>query len=247
MQVRQATVKYFYLEDPDWLPEASQCLLGEIKTIQVEGFVDPDYGDDQVRVLGEFVETTCIPPTSEAYLYRSNYCPYGLSGVWLTNVELFRFPPRSVGWVHEVREVSLNTRTVPMIGDGGVDVQTISLYDGFYQGGWYATLTVSTFNSALISSDFQANPPKYGFGEYSLGYHGFTVETSQLQQRKTFIPLHTWFPTLEPAGEVLDVNVWLPVPHWERASQIKWHLHPSVKGECTVYWLKLINGMNAYF
>lgn len=245
--IKTARVKILALADPLYNSGVSSCVLGTLTTLELQGVVDPDFGDDEIRALGEFVETDCIPVNSEAYQYRSNYCPYGLCGFWLTNVELMRVQPGHVIWVDEQWKEEAMSATIPMTGNGGVDIPTLALYAGNYQGGWYATFDILQFNSSLISANFQSNPTQYSFGSYSYQYHGYTVGESSIDMRKTYLPLRTWFPTLEPGGMPQDTNVWVPVPTWERSTGVKWHLHPSVTGVCKVYWMKLWSGFDAYF
>lgn len=243
----KATVKVLELRDPEHDPTVNACFIGSVTTYELQGVIDPDYGDDQIRAIGELVETSCIPEDHEAYPYRSAYCPVGLCGFWLTNQELLRIQPGHVIWVVEQTQGEMSSQTIPMIGEGGVDIPTLALYDDNYQGGWFATFEILQFDTSLISANFQSNPTRYSFGSYSYQYHGFTVAEYKVEMRKMYLPLHTWFPTLEPAGTPQDTNVWVPVPTWERSTGVKWHLHPSVIGECKVYWMKLWSGFDAYF
>ncbi len=136
---------------------------------------------------------------------------------------------------------------VPMEDSGGVDIWLNALYSGKYQAGWFATFTIDEFEQSLISTSYQDFPNRYVFGSYSILYHDHVVLRGDIDSRKMFHPLRVFFPTLEPDGTVQDVNVWVPVPTWERATSIKWYLHPSVKGTCRAWWMKLLSGMDAYF
>lgn len=247
MVYKAALVKVMPVKDPGYETGVNACEIGAITSFIVGGVVDEDYGYQEIDILGEFVETSCIPEDSEAYPYRGNYCPYTPIYVILTNQFLFEIPPGYVAWIHEQNEVSMESAVIPMSGDGGVDIPLLALYTGIYQGGWFATIEITDFDEKLISADFESNPTRYWFGAYSVLYHGFVYTEQKLEYRKTFLPLRVWFPTLEPGGAPEEVNVWVPVPTWERASGVKWHLLPGVTGVCRVWWMKLWTGMDAYF
>lgn len=132
-------------------------------------------------------------------------------------------------------------------GEGGVDINLIALYPGYYIGGWFASLEITEYNDAWISRDFQANPDKFNFGEITLDYHGFTCDSFMMDRRKRYIQYRTWMPTLEPGGEPEELNVWVPTPTWDKATGLKWGLYPSVKGVLKVWYMRFLLSMDAYF
>lgn len=178
-----------------------------------------------------------------AHTYRDYFRAVYLDGILCGYLDQFTF-------IHNIvytEDEDLQMLEVEMILSGGVDVPVNAQYTGNYQGGFFATMEVTSFDASLISANFDANPNRYRFGEYSMLYHDYVMHSANLQHRKTYVPLHVWFPTLEPDGEIEAVNLWVPVPTWSRATAINWQLAPSVVGVCRVWWMKLISGMDAYF
>lgn len=242
-------VKYFTITGWNDTIDGRMCELSPIveQLIFYPTVTSPD-GTGLTLISIEPQQRPCGFPYDPVYApyagqYVGRWTEFYWEGTFVWKSPEWCFP---IEWETQTLE-KLDMHEIEMIGDGGVDIPTLALYSGNYQGGWFATFNILQFDSSIISANFQSNPTRYSFGSYSYQYHGFTVLEAKVETRKMYLPLHTWFPTLEPEGTPQDTNIWVPVPTWERATGVKWHLHPSVKGVCKVWWMKLWSGFDAYF
>lgn len=223
----------------------SQCggELREFTFIDPQGTIETVYSHEFIFQPGLLIN--CFDEAGDQWFtggYESSYVIADGSRIALTVEGLHTHFSFTVE-----RVADMSQTIVPMENSGGVDIWLAALYTGKYQAGWFATFTIDDFEQSLISTSYQDSPNRYVFGSYSVLYHDHVVIRGDIDSRKMYHPLRVFFPTLEPEGTVQDVNVWIPVPTWERATALRWHLHPSVKGTCRVWWMKLLSGMDAYF